>query len=75
MYNKWSFEWKFKALTFILEWNFQMRHAFFKEKGKSEYKEKMIHKFHTIKLSFLEVQSLVYNELNNTQKLLCSLYF
>ena len=23
-YKKWNFEWKSKALTFILEWNFQM---------------------------------------------------
>ena len=39
------------------------------EKEKSEYKEEMIHKFQTVRLSFLEFQSLVYNELNNTQSL------
>ena len=53
-----DFDWT--ALTFILEWNFQMWHAFLlkKKKWKSECKEEMIHKFQTIRLSFLEFQSL-----------------
>ena len=56
----------------LLYWNgiFKCDMLFFKEKGKSEYKQKMIHKFQTIRHSFLEFQSLVYKKLNNTQKLL-----
>ena len=61
----------------LLYWNgiFKFEMLFLIEKGKSEYKEEMIHKFQTVRLSFLEFQSLVYNELNNNQKLLCSALF
>ena len=42
---------------------------------KKEIRGEMIHKFQTIRLSFLEFQSLVYDGLNNVQKLLCRALF
>ena len=61
----------------LLYWNgiFKCDMLLFIEKRKSEYREEMIHKLQTIRLSFLEFQSLVYNELNNVQKSLCRALF
>ena len=61
----------------LLYWNgiFKCDMLLFVEKRKSEYKGEMIHKFQTISLSFLEFQSLVYDELNNVQKSLCRALF
>ena len=61
----------------LLYWNgiFKCDMFLFVEKRKSEYKGEMIHKFQTIRLSFLEFQSLVYDELNNVQKSLCRALF